>query len=106
MDTRGAAQLASTPLAGWECPNCWQTALTAPWMPNRFHTCPGLHMLVAPMVRAGTRAKVEAHTWEDYQGREVTQDGDDGKPYMNVEVTRDGGTDLAVLAPCATAAVG
>jgi hypothetical protein len=106
VDMRGAAEMASTPLVAWECPNCWQSAVTAPWMPNRFHTCPGLHMLAAPMVRAGVKAKVEAHTREDYQGREQTQDGDDGRPYMNVVTTRDDGQDCAVLAPCATAAFG
>jgi hypothetical protein len=32
----------------------------------------------------------------------VQTDGD-GRPFMRVEVTRDDGNDVAVLAPCATA---
>jgi hypothetical protein len=58
-------------------------------------------MLTAPMIRAGTACKVWAQEREDWQGREITQDGDDGRPYMAVVTTRDNGQDVAVLAPCA-----
>ena len=91
----------------WTCPNCWISAYTAPWMPNRFHSCPGLHGLTAPLIRAGTDCKVEAVERADYEGREDTQHGDDNRSYMAIRTTRaDGSNDLAVLAPCATARIG
>jgi hypothetical protein len=99
-DLTGAATLSYTPVE-WVCPNCDLTDWTAPWIPNRMHTCPGLHMLTAPLVRAGTRCKVEALERQDWQGREITHDADNGKVYMSVQTTRDDGTDCAVLAPCA-----
>ena len=87
----------------WECPNCGLEQQSGPHPPNSalMHTCPRLHMLTAPMVRKGTRCKVWAGLREDYQGKEITQDGDDGRPYMQVVTTRDDGQDVAVLAPCA-----
>ena len=85
----------------WSCPNCYITDWTAPWMPNRFHPCPGLGGLSAPLIRAGVRAHVWAQPREDYQGREITQDDERGRPWMAVVTTRDDGQDVAVLAPCA-----
>jgi hypothetical protein len=65
------------------------------------HTCRGLAGLTAPMVPAGTRCKVEVAEREDYiAGEDVQRDGD-GRPVMNVRVTRDDGEDLAVYAPTA-----
>jgi hypothetical protein len=90
----------------WECPNCTATAVTH--LPpdaaaSQFHPCRGLKGLTAPMVPAGTRAKVEAVERGDYiNGDMVTLDGG-GRPVMAVETTRDDGTDRAVFAPCATA---
>lgn len=82
----------------WYCPNCSVTERTPPLPPNsaRFHTCPGLHMLTAPLLRAGTTAKVEAEERADYLGREIQATGDDGRPYMAVRTTRDDGDDLMV----------
>lgn len=84
----------------WECPNCHLTERTRPLPPNasRFHTCPKLHMLTAPLVRAGTSCKVVAEERADYLGTEVQAMGDDGKPYMAIRTTRDDGDDLAVNA--------
>jgi hypothetical protein len=82
----------------WECPNCDVTDVTRGITPNRFHTCAGLHMLSAPLVRAGTGCKVEAEERQDYLGREVQATGDDGRPYMAVRTTRGDGEDLAVNA--------
>lgn len=92
----------------WECPNCDVTDRTAPLPPgaSRFHTCAGLHMLTAPLVRAGTRCKVEAVERGDYLGTEIQRRGDDGKPYMSVRTTRDDGTDVAVNAGLAQARLG
>ena len=62
--TDGRPRAAGIPLLQavtyWECPNCPATDRTAPLPPgsSRFHNCPGLHGLTAPLVRAGTRCKV------------------------------------------------
>ena len=92
----------------WCCPNCDVTERTEALPPNasRFHTCAGLHMLTAPLVRAGTRCKVEAEERGDYLNGEVQATGDDGRPYMAVRMTRDGGEDLAVNAGLARARLG
>jgi hypothetical protein len=89
----------------WHCPNCHVTDVTAPLPPgqSRYHPCAGLHGLSAPLIRDGTRAKVEAHEREDYLNGDQQQRGDDGKVYMNVEVTRDEGTDVTVFAGLAHA---
>lgn len=90
----------------WECPNCDTTDVTRGLVPNRFHTCAGLHMLKAPMVRAGAGCKVEAVEREDYLAGEVQRTGDDGKPYAGVRTERpDGSNDLAVFAPLARASI-
>ena len=87
----------------WECPNCDETAVTGAYVPNRFHRCKGLRGLVAPMVAAGTRAKVEARERDDYVGKELVQTDGEGRPVMSVVTTRDNGQDTTVYAPTATA---
>jgi hypothetical protein len=90
----------------WECPNCHLAERTRPLPPNasRFHQCPKLHMLVAPLLRAGADCKVVAHVRGDYLNGETQRTGDDGRPYMSVEtVHADGHTDVAVNAGLATA---
>ena len=84
----------------WECPNCPAQERTRALPPNssRFHPCPGVHGLTAPLVRAGTDVTVRAVERQDYLGREEQRTGDDGRPYMAVEtVHADGRTDLAVF---------
>lgn len=104
-DSRGVPLI--TAMVDWSCPNCWITATTAAHMPNRFHQCPGLMGLVAPLIRVGDDCKVTAVERGDYEGREVTQHGDDKRSYCAVRTDRsDGSNDLAVLAPCATARIG
>lgn len=95
--------LLAPPEHRWECPNCDLTDVTHEAQPHtRFHICPGLRGLNAPMVPAGTRCKVEALEREDYiNGDDVQYDGE-GRPVMSVQTTRDDGTDLAVYAPTAT----
>jgi hypothetical protein len=89
----------------WECPNrCGAAERTRPLPPDasRFHVCPRLHGLTAPLVRAGTDCKLAASVREDYLGAEVQRTGDDGRPYMNVITEHaDGHTDLAVFSPVA-----
>lgn len=95
-------------MTDWYCPNC-QIALAAPEPPpgqSKFHVCPNLHGLTAPLIRAGIRCKVEAEEREDYLGGEVQAMGDDGKAYMAVRTTRDDGCDLAVNAGLAQARLG
>lgn len=84
----------------WGCPNCPATAVTEGQL-NRFHRCPGLGGLTAPMVLDGVRCKVVAEVREDYVGREDVQCDADGRPVMAVRTVRDDGEDLAVLAPTA-----
>ena len=90
--------LLAPPWEDWYCPNCGLTDRVRVLPPNasRFHTCPGLHMLTAPLVRANVYAKVEATEREDYLNGEIQATGDDGRPYMNVRTTRDDGDDLLV----------
>ena len=87
----------------WECPNCDVTDVTRGIVPNRFHTCAGLHMLTAPLVRAGTRCKVEAEERQDYLAGDGQATGDDGRAYMAVRTTFDDHDDLAVNAGLAHA---
>jgi hypothetical protein len=61
-----------------------------------------LRGLTAPMVLAGTKAKVEIHEREDYIGSDKVQ-LHEGRPVMSVVTTRDDGQDVAVFAPVATA---
>lgn len=86
----------------WECPNCDHTDVTRESQPHtRFHPCPGLAGLTAPMVPAGTRCKVEAVERGDYIGAEDVRYDDDGRPIMSAITTRDDGTDVVVYAPTA-----
>ena len=93
----------------WGCPNCWADVWAPPPPPGqvKFHVCPGLHGLTAPLIREGMRAAVTAEERQEYLGREVQATGDDGKPYMAVRTEHaDGHTDLAVNAGLAQARIG
>lgn len=91
------------PAQRWYCPNCTLTDVTHESRPHsRMHACAGLAGLTAPMVPAGTRAKVEAVPREDYVGRDVPHRDMDGNVVMAVRTTRDDGEDVAVLAPTAS----
>jgi hypothetical protein len=96
------------PIRNWHCPNCGLTQQTREARPHvRFHTCPKLHMLTAPMIAAGTAAKVTVHEREDYVGKEVgVQMDETGRAVMSVETTRDEGTDAIVFVPTAVARIG
>lgn len=90
----------------WSCPNCPAedvTHLPADAVASHFHPCAGLGGLTAPMVPAGTRAKVETVERQDYINGDLVTTDLDGRPVMAVEVTREDGNDVAVFAPCATA---
>ena len=97
----------TAPPEHWYCPNCkCEEIIPAVVGPHtRFHTCPALRMLTAPMIPAGMRAKVVAHEREDYEGADTghTQLDADGRPIMSVETIREEGNDLLVYAPTATA---
>lgn len=87
----------------WECPNCTFTDVTHEPRPHsRYHNCRGLKGLSAPMVPAGTRAKVEARDREDFLGKQTATTDGDGRPVMSIVTTRDDGNDCTVLAPLAT----
>ena|SRR5437870_3264512 len=85
----------------WVCPNCKAQDVTSEARPHtRFHICPGLNGLTAPMIEAGARVRVTAVEREDYIGTERT-----GR-IMAVRTERpDGSNDIAVFAPTASARV-
>ena len=90
----------------WHCPNCGLSDVTHEARPHsRFHTCPKLRGLSAPMLPAGIAAKVVAHEREDYVGTEDVQPDENGRPVMSVVTTRDDGQDAVVFAPTAHARV-
>lgn len=93
------------PTQHWYCPNCGKTDVTHEARPHsRMHTCPKLRFLIAPMLPAGTRAKVELKEREDYVGTEqVTLDPERGRPVQSIVTTRDAGQDTVVFAPTANA---
>lgn len=84
----------------WGCPNCTLTARTR-GADNRFHDCPGLAGLYAPMVLDGVRCSVRAVLREDYVGQEDVRYDSQGRPVMSVVIERDEGTDRVVYAPTA-----
>jgi hypothetical protein len=89
----------------WCCPNCPAAETTRPLPPNasRYHSCPGLHGLNAPLIRAGTRCTVTAEERQDYLNGDRQATGDDGKAYMAVRTIRGDGEDLLVNAGLARA---
>lgn len=91
----------------WYCPNCTAEDRTLNAQPHtRFHPCPGLRGILAPMIEVGTKAKVYARDREDYVGKEnVTKDAN-GRPVMSVVTERDDGQYTAVFAPHVTAKLG
>ena len=94
------------PVTRWWCPACRATDVTrVTGFHTRFHTCPKLGFMSVPMVQEGNKAKVERNLREDYIGKERVQLDAENKPVMNVTITRDEGTDVAVYAPMAQATV-
>lgn len=87
----------------WYCPNCGRRDQTREIRPHsRFHTCPRLGMISAPMLPAGSKAKVERIERQDYVNGDKVQTDEFGRPVMAVQTTRDEGTDVMVFAPVAT----
>lgn len=89
----------------WYCPNCRKEDVTHEARPHtRFHVCPGLRGLTAPLLPVGTAAKVELAEWGDYVGKELVQrDPERGRPVQSITTTRDDGQDAIVFAPTAQA---
>jgi hypothetical protein len=88
----------------WYCPNCLlEDTTTDPRPHSRFHTCPKMGNLTAPMLPAGTKAKVTAHERDDYVGNDIVRLNDDGRPVMSITTEREDGQDVVVFAPTATA---
>jgi hypothetical protein len=91
----------------WECPECGAAERVSPPLPPngvRMHTCPRLHYITAPLVRAGADCRLVAVEREDYLAGEIQTRGDDGRAYMAVRTDyADGRNDVAVHAPLARA---
>jgi len=91
----------------WYCPNCGKTDQTRNAQPHtRFHICPKLKGMSAPMLENGTDAKVYLREREDYEGEDVgrTQLTPEGKrPVMSLITERaDGSNDAIIYAPTAS----
>jgi len=91
----------------WGCPNgCGAGDRTRP-RPNRFHSCPKLFGLTAPLVVTGTDCKVTAVARGDYLYGAEQRTGDDGRPYMSVMTEHaDGRTDVLAFAEVAVIGAG
>lgn len=91
----------------WYCPNCPRAERTRglPGNAARFHPCPGLHGLTAPLVRAGVSCAVTAEERQDYLDGDLQAMGDDGKAYMAVRTTYADHDDLLVNAGLARASL-
>lgn len=85
----------------WECPACHLADRTRPLPPAaaRFHPCPGLHGLSAPLVRSGADCRIVAVEREDYLRGEKQATGDDGKPYMAIRTDYGDGRSNLVMNP-------
>jgi len=91
-----------TPETRWYCPNCGHEDVTKQAGHHvRFHACPRLFGLSAPMVIKGVKAHVFAVEREDYVGHELVQTDGRGRPIMSVITERADGQDVAVYAPTA-----
>ena len=91
------------PTQHWECPNCGLQDVTHnAGVGTRYHNCPKLAGLSAPMLPAGTRGHLRAVERGDYVGKDiVTKDGN-GRPIMAIVTEREEGQDCVVLAPTVT----
>lgn len=90
----------------WECPNCPATDRTTV-RDNRWHRCAGLAGLLAPLVPAGSGARVFPVEREDYVGREVVTLDGNGRPVAAVVTERpDGSNDVLANADAARGGIG
>lgn len=89
----------------WYCPNCNESAFTQNSDKMPMHQCRGLAGLMVPLIKEGTKAKVERVEREDYIGDEDVQFDGEGKPTMSVVTTRDDGQDCVIFAPSANIGV-
>lgn len=95
------AVILELPEQRWTCPNCTSTEVTR-GEANRFHYCPGLAGILAPMVPEGTDCTVRALEREDFVGDELVQYDGNGRPIMSLITERpDGTNDLIVNVPTA-----
>lgn len=85
----------------WECASCTVTAVTR-GETNRYHQCAGLAGILAPLVPAGSGARILALEREDYVGSEIVARDGNGRPVMAVVTERpDGSNDVMVNVPTA-----
>jgi hypothetical protein len=90
----------------WACPECHLSERTRP-RPNRWHNCARLNGLIAPLVLAGTDAKLVAVERGDYLRGATQRTDDTGRPHMAVVTEHaDGHTDALVFPEVATAHLG
>lgn len=94
------------PAQHWECARCSVTDVTT-GETNRYHQCAGLAGVLAPLVPAGSGARIRAVEREDYVGGEIVVTDGNGTPVMAVITERpDGSNDVMINVPTARATGG
>ena len=90
------------PAQRWYCPECHKEDVAPHPVANRYHPCAKAGGLIAPMIPAGTRAKISVNEREDYVGTETVRTDENGRPVMSIVTEREDGTnDVMVFAPVA-----
>jgi hypothetical protein len=97
----------------WYCPECNEQAQSTNTVVNGeklrqmpLHYCPGLHGLLAPMVKAGVTARLRVNYREDYTNGDLVTTDSRGKVVMGITTQRNDGEDLIVHSPCAVLNLG
>lgn len=95
----------------WECPACQLRDRTSGPQTNRYHPCPALGGLTAPMVDVThhdlnpTAQRLRVIDRDDYVGSEIVTTTNTGRPAMAVDLERaDGSNDRIVFPGCASVA--
>lgn len=97
----------------WYCPECSETAQSVNTVMNGksvrqmpLHYCPGLHGLLANMVKKGVEARLRVNYREDYVNGDLVTADSRGKVVMGITTQRNDGEDLIVHSPCAVLNLG
>lgn len=97
-----AVPVLKAPTIHWVCEYCpFEDITNEPRPHQRFHRCPGLKGITAPMIEKDAKWHVRTVEREDYVGSEIVQTDSDGRPIMALITERPDGQDVAVLAPTA-----
>lgn len=92
------------PLFGreWYCAKGCKAAAVTYDTKIPMHPCPKMADLMVPLIKVGTKAKLETVERQDEVGDELVQADANGRVIMSVVTTRDDGQDCTVYPPTAT----